>query len=127
MRQVASGLAVDAGRMRTNLDITHGLIMGEAVMLALGGKMGRMVAHKLVEEASREAAASGRHLREVLGDRQDVASCLSPQELDRLFEPANYSGEAGAFVDRVLKSHQRWQDQQQHHRRDAAHHQEKHA
>jgi 3-carboxy-cis,cis-muconate cycloisomerase len=45
MRDVAAGLSVDAGRMRANLDITHGLIMGEAVMLALGAKIGRMAAH----------------------------------------------------------------------------------
>jgi 3-carboxy-cis,cis-muconate cycloisomerase len=107
MCDVAAGLCVDAERMRANLDITHGLIMGEAVMLALGAKIGRMAAHKLVEQASQQAAASGRHLREVLGDDAQVTQHLPGDELDRLFDPANYSGEAGAFVDRVLASYER--------------------
>jgi adenylosuccinate lyase len=32
---------------------------------------------------------------------------LSQQELDALFEPVNYLGVTGAFVDRVLARHQR--------------------
>jgi 3-carboxy-cis,cis-muconate cycloisomerase len=107
MRETAAGLTVDAARMRANLDITHGLIMGEAVMLALGGKIGRLNAHHLVEDASRRAAASGRHLREVLAQEAQVMQHLSQQELDALFEPVNYLGVTGAFVDRVLARHQR--------------------
>jgi 3-carboxy-cis,cis-muconate cycloisomerase len=41
-----------------------------------------------------------------------VSRHLSPEELDRLFDPANYTGEAGAFVDRVLASHARGKQQQ---------------
>ena len=106
MRDVAAGLQVDAGRMRANLDLTHGLIMGEAVMLALGAAIGRMAAHKLVEQASQQAAASGRHLRDVLGGDAEVSRHLSSEALDKLFDPANYRGAAGAFVDRVLASHE---------------------
>ena len=107
MRDVAAGLEVDAARMRANLDLTHGLIMGEAVMLALGGAIGRMAAHKLVEQASKQAVTSGRHQREVLGSDADVGRHLAPEALDSLFDPANYRGEAGAFVDRVLASYER--------------------
>jgi len=107
MRDVAAGLEVDAARMRVNLELTHGLIMGEAVMLALGAKIGRMSAHKLVEQASRQAAANGRHLREVLVSDAGVGRHLSPEALDKLFDPANYRGEAGAFVDRVLAGYER--------------------
>ena len=111
MRDVAAGLAVDTERMRANVDITHGLIMGEAVMLALGAKTGRMAAHKLVEQASRRAVDGQRHLRDVIGEDAELSRHLSPTELDRLFDPANYTGEAGAFVDRVLASHARGKPQ----------------
>ena len=107
MRDVLAGLEVDAVQMRANLDLTHGLIMGEPVMLALGAAIGRMAAHKLVERASGQAAAQKRHLREVLGNDAEVTRHLSNEQLDRLFDPANYSGEAGVFVDRVLASHER--------------------
>jgi 3-carboxy-cis,cis-muconate cycloisomerase len=106
MRDVAAGLQVDAARMRANLDLTHGLIMGEAAMLALGATIGRMAAHKLVEQASQQAAASGRHLRAVLGSDVEVGRHLTTEALDKLFDPANYRGEAGAFVDRVLDSYE---------------------
>jgi 3-carboxy-cis,cis-muconate cycloisomerase len=107
MQQVASGLTVDQARMRDNLDASHGLIMAEAVTLALGGKIGRMAAHQLVEQACRRASDSGEHLRETLGKIPAVSAELSPRELDRLLDPCSYLGQAIAFTDRVLDTHRR--------------------
>jgi 3-carboxy-cis,cis-muconate cycloisomerase len=105
MRQVAQGLAVDIDRMRINLDLTHGLIMAEAVSLALGAKMGRLQAHQLVQQACRSAVASGRDLREVLAENAKVSAELAPAELERLFEPTAYLGAAPLFVERVLHTY----------------------
>jgi 3-carboxy-cis,cis-muconate cycloisomerase len=105
MRQVAQGLAVDIDRMRINLDLTHGLIMAEAVSLALGAKMGRLQAHQLVQQACRSAVASDRHLREVLAENAQVSAELAPAELERLFEPTAYLGAAPVFVERVLHTY----------------------
>ncbi|MFJ5383179.1 3-carboxy-cis,cis-muconate cycloisomerase, partial [Cupriavidus sp. CER94] len=66
MTDVVAGLQVDAARMRQNLDITHGLILGEAAMLELGRRIGRLPAHHLVEQASRRAVADGTTLRDAL-------------------------------------------------------------
>ncbi len=63
---IAEGLEVDGERMRANLASTHGLIMAETVAFALGTKLGKQTAHRLVEEASRKAAASKRDLQDVL-------------------------------------------------------------
>jgi len=104
MRQVAAGLTVDAARMRLNLEATHGQIMAEAVTLALGGSIGRMAAHQLVEQACRAASAQHKHLREILAQEATAAAHLSLAELDRLFDPAQYTGQAAAFVDTVLAS-----------------------
>ena len=49
--------------MRANLGLTRGLIMAEAVQMALGAKLGRQQAHELVERASKRAVAEGRELR----------------------------------------------------------------
>jgi 3-carboxy-cis,cis-muconate cycloisomerase len=105
MKQVAAGLTIDAGRMAANLDMTHGQIMAEAVTLALGGKIGRMQAHQLVEEACHVASASGRHLREALAENPTVSAELTSEGLDRLLDPSSYLGQASAFVDRVLATH----------------------
>ncbi len=62
---IAEGLEVDAARMRTNLDATHGLIMAEAVTMALAEKIGKSDAHHLIEAASKKAVADKKHLRDV--------------------------------------------------------------
>jgi 3-carboxy-cis,cis-muconate cycloisomerase len=107
MRQVASGLTVDSARMLGNLNATRGQIMAEAVTLALGGKIGRMAAHQLVEKACHRAAGTGEHLRQTLAQDAAIANELTPAELDRLLDPSNYLGQAAAFVDRVLATYRR--------------------
>jgi 3-carboxy-cis,cis-muconate cycloisomerase len=102
MAEMIPGIEPDPVRMRANLDTTRGLIMAEAVMMALGAKLGRLAAHERVEHATRKASAEGRHLREVLGEDPEVAGQLDPAELDRLFDPLGYVGQAATFVDRVL-------------------------
>jgi 3-carboxy-cis,cis-muconate cycloisomerase len=95
-------LTVNAERMLANLDLTHGLIYAEAVSLALSEKLNRSSAHKLVESTCRRAQFEKRHLRAVLSEDPDVTAILSPQNIASLFEPANYLGSAGTFIDAVL-------------------------
>jgi 3-carboxy-cis,cis-muconate cycloisomerase len=114
MRQVASGLTVNSERMGANLDITRGQIMAEAVTLALGSRIGRMAAHQLVEQACHAASDTDRHLRDVLAEDSKITGALKAGELESLFNPANYVGEAEAFIDRVLQAyHRRSADYQQ--------------
>ncbi|OAI64097.1 3-carboxy-cis,cis-muconate cycloisomerase, partial [Ralstonia solanacearum] len=110
MRDLIAGLDVDPARMRTNLDLTHGLILGEAVMLALGADLGRLQAHHVVEAASRRAVEQGRTLRDVLAEDADVVRTwgdAAKQRLDALLDPTGYLGDAAAAVDRVLAEHDR--------------------
>jgi 3-carboxy-cis,cis-muconate cycloisomerase len=102
--ETLAGLEVDAGRMRANLESTGGLILAEAVQMALGAKIGRLAAHELVEAACKRAVAGRRHLREVLAADGTVTAHLSAAELDRLLDPVNYLGSAEEFVARVLKA-----------------------
>ncbi|KKB62336.1 3-carboxy-cis,cis-muconate cycloisomerase [Robbsia andropogonis] len=96
------GLNVDTARLSANLELTRGLILGEAVMLALGERLGRMEAHHLVEAASKAAVAQKRPLRDLLQEQPEVRAQLSESQLARLLDPAHYTGQAGAFVDAVL-------------------------
>src|SRR5258705_430724 len=52
---IAEGLEVDAVRMRANLETTRGLIMAEAVAMALAEKICKSEAHHLVEAARKIA------------------------------------------------------------------------
>ena len=107
LRQVIEGLQVDESRMRTNIELTRGLVMAEAISLALSRHLGRAAAHELVESACAEALRTGATLQEVLQTDSRVAKYLNTTVLEQLFDPSRYLGEAMAFTDRVLAAHQR--------------------
>ncbi len=99
---IAEGLELDPKRMRKNLDLTHGLIMAEAVAMKLAEKIGKAEAHRIVEDASKMAAAQERDLKEVLLADKDVTDKLKAAEIEKLFDPLSYAGVAQIFIDRLL-------------------------
>jgi 3-carboxy-cis,cis-muconate cycloisomerase len=103
---VIPGLEVDAERMLQNLDLTHGLVLAEAVSIALAQRMGRDAAHHLIEQCCRRAVEQGKHLREVLGAEPQVAAQLSARALDNLLNPAHYLGQSKRWVKRAVADHQ---------------------
>lgn len=103
---VVPGLDVQAQRMRENLDLTQGLVLAEAVSIALAQRIGRDAAHHLLEQCCRDAVAQGAHLRVVLGANAQVNEQLSATELDHLLDPALYLGQARRWVERALAEHQ---------------------
>ena len=100
--EMIAGLEVDPGRMRQNLEITHGLIYAEAVAMTLSAQMGKRAAHELLEKASRTALSGKKHLRDVLAADPEISSRLKAAELAELFDPMKYLGMSARFVDRVL-------------------------
>jgi 3-carboxy-cis,cis-muconate cycloisomerase len=100
--ETVAGLEIDTHRMRQNLEITQGLIFAEAITMSLGKHIGKPAAHQLIEIASRKAVAEKKHLRDVLSADPEVTSHLSTAELEKLFEPLNYTGVAGQFIDRAI-------------------------
>jgi 3-carboxy-cis,cis-muconate cycloisomerase len=102
LTHVVAGLEVHPARMAQNLGATRGLVLAEAVAVALGRHAGRQPAHELVERACRRAVEEGRHLRDVLADDPQVRAHLSADALEQLSDPGRYVGLAGAFVDRAL-------------------------
>jgi 3-carboxy-cis,cis-muconate cycloisomerase len=103
---IGEGLEIDNERMRLNLDATRGLIMAESVLVALAGKLGKPVAHQVVEEAIQKAVAEKRHLQEVLGEDERVTLLMNPGEVARLFEPPTFQGVAQTFIERLVASAQ---------------------
>jgi 3-carboxy-cis,cis-muconate cycloisomerase len=103
LAEMMPGLHVDAKRMSTNLEATHGLIFAEAVTTALGDRMGKMRAHMLVELACKKARLEYRHLKDVLREEPSLHSYhLTPADLEGLFDVRNYLGSAEEFIQRVL-------------------------
>ena len=102
-RFILAGLEVDVDRMRKNLDLTNGLVVSEAVMMGLGSAIGREYAHDLVYDICREAIKQNRSLLELLLENKEITQHADRATLERLCDPANYLGQAGVMVDRVLK------------------------
>ncbi|MGB6846224.1 MAG: 3-carboxy-cis,cis-muconate cycloisomerase [Candidatus Acidiferrales bacterium] len=103
---VLEGLKIETARMSENLEITHGLILAEAVSFALARKIGKPQAHEIVEQACRRALAQRRHLRLVLREDQRVRPYLSQKEIVRLLDPKNYTGSARRMIKAVLAGRQ---------------------
>ena len=109
MSDTVAGLTVDAERMHANIDATRGLVMAEAVAMALADRIGKQEAHKLVESACRRAVAEAAHLRDALARDPAVMAQLNAEMLDRLFAPESYLGMAERFVERALAARRRGQ------------------
>jgi len=107
---LAGGLDVRPDRMRANLERTRGLIMAEAVMMALGAGLGRPEAHHRIDAACKRARADDTHLRDAVLADAAIMAHLSPQQVEALFSPTSYLGSAGAFVDAALAAHTRSKD-----------------
>jgi 3-carboxy-cis,cis-muconate cycloisomerase len=104
MAEVAEGLSVDSARMRSNLEATHGAIFAERAMMLLAPKLGRDVAHKILEDATRRSQTQGRHLSEVLSETPEVKNNLDAAVLRGLEVPAGYLGSAETFRRNLLSS-----------------------
>jgi 3-carboxy-cis,cis-muconate cycloisomerase len=97
MAEAAEGLSVDTHKMRLNIDSTNGAIFAERAMMMLGAKLGRDVAHKVLNAAVKRSAEEGRNLSTVLAEIPEVTVHLGPTELKQLETPEQYLGSAEAF------------------------------
>jgi len=96
--RVASGLVVDAERMRANLEITHGALFSQAVLLALveqGAE--RDEAYRIAQENAQRAWDERVPLRELL-EREPRAAGL---DLDRVFDYGRFTRHAAEIVGRL--------------------------
>ena len=94
--RLVRGLVVHADRMRENLELTHGAIYSQRVLLALveDGRS-RDEAYRIVQEEAQQAWATGTHLRELLG-RRDLGI-----DLDAIFDPRAHTRHAAEIVARL--------------------------
>ncbi|MCD6727789.1 MAG: adenylosuccinate lyase [Solirubrobacteraceae bacterium] len=94
--RVVLGLVVDAGRMRANLDLTHGALFSQRALLALvSSGMSRDEAYRIVQQDAQRAWDEGVHLRELLAARH------LGLDLDAIFDLDHYTRYAGEIVGRL--------------------------
>ena len=104
MRDVASELVVDPGRMRANLEATGGAVLAERIVMHLGRTIGRDAAQALVTDVVARARERGAPFGDVLVTTPDIAGMISADELRALLDPAGDLGAAETFRIRLLQS-----------------------
>lgn len=101
--EVFEGIEVQADNMHRNLDCTQGLIMAEALMMALAPKLGRMNAHHLVEAACKQAVSEKRHLLDVVQNTPEITAIFDSAQLKGILNPQHYLGNTQQQIDAVLQ------------------------
>jgi adenylosuccinate lyase len=87
MTDVLDRLIVYPENMRKNLDITHGLIFSQSVLLALTNRgMKREDAYSIVQSCAMESWRSGKSFLDLLKADPRVTEVLHSGELDDLFD-----------------------------------------
>ncbi|GBD06784.1 Adenylosuccinate lyase [bacterium HR21] len=83
-------LQVYPERMAQNLELTHGLIYSQTVLLALVRRgMSRDAAYAVVQQAAMETWRTGRHFRQTLWEQPEIRQHFpTPEALEALFDPA---------------------------------------
>ena len=104
-KELLAGLQVDPEKMRSDMDITGGLVMSESVAAALADSQGRSNAQDLVEAAARRSVEAGRGFRDVLLERPEVTDVLGADGLDAALDPAGYLGVTSELIDRAVAAH----------------------
>jgi 3-carboxy-cis,cis-muconate cycloisomerase len=104
-RRVLARLVVKPQNMLRNLERSGGVVLSEAVMMALAEAIGRDKAHALVLEISRRALRDGVPFRQAVSTHAEVARHLTPRRLATALDYRRSLGLAGHFVDDVLAAH----------------------
>lgn len=95
-------LEIHAERMQANLEATGGLILSEAIMLAIAQRTGKQSAHTLVYETAMAAHTTGSSFKGAILHNPQIRAYLSRDELESLFDYRQHTGQCAAMVDQVL-------------------------
>jgi 3-carboxy-cis,cis-muconate cycloisomerase len=106
LKRVLRTLVVKPENMLRNLERSGGVVLSEAVMMALAPKVGRDRAHALVLALSREALRRRAPFREVVAIDAEVRKHVPSRRLAQVLDYRGSLGLAGYFVDQVILAHE---------------------
>jgi adenylosuccinate lyase len=100
---IFENLVVNPEAMKRNLEYSNGLIMTEALMIALTKKTGKKeTAHHIIHAAAMEAYKKGVAFNEHVLRFQDIKDYFTQEELNKILDPANYLGLNERCINSVL-------------------------
>jgi 3-carboxy-cis,cis-muconate cycloisomerase len=95
---IVKGLKLDPARMRSNLELTGGMILSEAIMMELGKALGRQEAHDVVYEIVEHVIAGELDFASALQADAQINAKLPRDEIAGFLDPARYTGLCSAMA-----------------------------
>jgi adenylosuccinate lyase len=108
---IMTGLQVYPRKMKSNIDITKGLIFSQRVMLALIDRgLSRQEAYKLVQRNAMKAWKGNKSFIKLLEADQDVIKVLPPKEMEGIFDYQYYLRYVNDVFERLGLTEAKWKD-----------------
>ncbi|MHA1131319.1 MAG: adenylosuccinate lyase [Candidatus Helarchaeota archaeon] len=102
---ILKGLEFNYENIKKNLDLTHGLIFSEKIMIELVKKgIGRQEAHELLRKCGITSRKAGKNIREILLNEPQISDLVTVRELQEWVDPKNYIGTAVEQVNKVIRA-----------------------
>ena len=105
VRAAVTDLQIDPVRMKANLDLTNGLIMAEALTMALSPHIGKPEAYRIVQTISNHVIESGGNFHQAALQDEQVQGILSAEEIDHALDPGKYLGSTDTFINKALQAY----------------------
>lgn len=87
LEKLVANMRVFPARMQANLDMTHGLIHSQQVLLCLTRKgFSREQAYRMVQRHAMDSWNSGRDLRALIEADSEIMARVTPADLDQVFD-----------------------------------------
>jgi adenylosuccinate lyase len=107
---VMKGLQVFPQRMKKNLDLTHGLLFSQRVMLALIEKgLSRQDAYKIVQRNAMKVWKGNRNFLTLLKADTEIKGIISTKELESIFDYQHYLRYVDEVFHRLGLTKSQWQ------------------
>lgn len=102
-KNLLDNLEVNKEKMRSNLDITNGLILSQRVTFELAKKIGKNTANNLMHKVAMNALEKNLNLKEALMLNPNTSKYFTEEELDVILDPETYVGLAIKQTEQVIK------------------------
>ena len=102
-KELLSNLEINKDKMRSNLDITNGLILSQRVTFELAKKIGKNTANDLMHKVASEALKNNISLKEAITLNPTTTKYFSEDELDLVLDPETYIGLAIKQTEQVIQ------------------------
>ncbi len=104
MTSVIRHLVVYPKRMQQNLEMTHGLIFSQKILLALAKRgVAREEAYRMVQKQAMRAWKSNKNFKDLVESDEDIAKFLKREEIEEVFDINSQLRHVDTIFARVFK------------------------